>query len=108
RIFTDPKYHNLNEEIFIDATMPNEVNVKKTGKTWNDFFATLPMKLDKECLTTGTGQVFCTNGNQKLKFYLNKKLDPNALDKQINQNDELLVSFGSESESEINNQFLQT
>ncbi len=94
RIFTDPKYHNLSPDVFIEVDNPDLVRVKKTGITWNDFFKTLPMKLTKECLITGTKQSFCTGESRTLRFYINEIEDPNALDKQIKEGDKLLVKYG--------------
>jgi len=101
RVFTASMYHNLSQDVFIEANNPNIVNVKKSDTTWNDFFATLPFKLDKNCLTTGTGQTFCTGSGGSLRFYLNGKEDANSLDKKIVEGDQLLISYGSETEDQI-------
>lgn len=95
RIFTAAMYHNRSGDVFIEASNPNIILVKKAGVTWDDFFKTLPMKLTKDCLTTGTGQNFCTNSNQTLKFYINGKQDPDALNRTIKAGDQLLVSYGA-------------
>lgn len=107
RVFTATMYHNLSKDVFIKTDNPNIVHVKKNGVTWDDFFKTLPMKLTKDCLTTGTKQIFCTNNNEKLRFYLNGKEDVNALDKQILNGDRLLVTYGNENEEEIQKQLQQ-
>ena len=104
RVFIASMYHNLSDDVFIEASNPNTVRVKKEGVTWDDFFKTLPMKLTRDCLTTGMGQTFCTNLNQTLKFYINGVLDSNALVRTINEGDQLLVSLGNESEAQIQNQ----
>lgn len=98
RIFSAPMYHNLSDEVFIQADNPNVVHIKKTGVTWNDFFDTLPLKLTKECLITGTKQTFCTNTDTKLRFSLNGIENTNALDTQIEAGDQLLVTFGNDIE----------
>lgn len=105
RIFTDQKYHNLSKDVYIDSSSPNIIRVKKANITWDDFFKTLPMKISKDCLITGTNQTFCTNTTQKLKFYINGEFDANALDRKINNKDQLLVSYGDEEDREIENQF---
>ena len=107
RIFTAAMYHNRSGDVFIEASNPNIVNVKKKGLTWGNFFKTLPMELTNECLITGTKQTFCTNDSQTLKFYINGKLDINALEKKIKEGDKLLVSYGDESDSEIEKQLEQ-
>ncbi len=104
RIFTDPKYHNLSADVFIQSTNPNVVQVKKIGITWDDFFKTLPMSLKKECLITGTKQTFCTADDGRLRFFLNGVEDKDALDKPIANGDKLLVTFGKESDVQIDQQ----
>lgn len=107
RVFTPIMYHNLSKDVFIEKDNPNIVHVKKPGTTWDDFFGTLPFKLTKDCLTTGTKQTFCTDTNGSLRFYLNGKEHINALDKQIENGDQLLVTYGNENEKQIENQLLQ-
>jgi hypothetical protein len=93
RIFTDTKYHNLSKNVYISSPNPGIIYVKGEGVTWTDFFSTLPMKVAKDCLTTGTGQVFCTNETKTLKFFVNGSEDPDALDRKINPNDNLVVKY---------------
>lgn len=93
RTFTASMYHKLAPEIFIEPNHPNIVHVKQNGLTWDYFFKTLPFLLDKDCLVTGTGQSFCSDELQKLRFYINGVEDPDALDKVINHKDKLLVSY---------------
>lgn len=107
RIFTAAMYHNLFADVYIESSNPNIVHVKIANITWDDFFKTLPFKLSKECLTTGTGQSFCTKGNQSLKFYLNGEIDPSALDQVIKDGDQLLVTVGNDSEAQIQSQLQQ-
>lgn len=107
RVFSAAMYHNLSPDLYIEATNPNIVKVKKAGSTWNDFFKTLPFTLSKDCLTTGTKETFCTGVNGSLRFYLNGSLDQNTLDKKINASDQLLVTFGKEDVQQIQKQMQQ-
>lgn len=107
RVFTDPKYHNLSTDIYIQANNPNTIHVKKANLTWADFFKTLPMKLEANCLTTGTKQTFCNQGNYTLKFYLNGVRTDNLLTQTIKPNDQALITYGIENEAQINNQLDQ-
>ena len=104
RVFTASMYHNLSEDVFIQADNPNLVHVKKAGVTWNDFFSTLPFKLTTDCLITGTNETFCTGNRGTLKFYLNSERTENVLDQEIQNGDRLLVSFGTESEATLKQQ----
>lgn len=104
RVFTAAMYHNLSPDVFIQTDNPNIVHVKKKGVTWYDFFKTLPFKLTKDCLTTGTGETFCTGENGTLKFYLNDIKEDDLLSKIINSRDRALITFGNESEDEVKQQ----
>lgn len=104
RVFTAPMYHNLSTDVFIEASNPNIINVKKSDITWRDFFATLPFSLDETCLTTGTKQTFCTNEQYSLQFYLNGERNQEALDQIIGQGDKLLVTYERENSSVIQQQ----
>ena len=104
RIFTASMYHNLSQDVYIDASNPNIVQVKKSGTTWNGFFSTLPFKLTPECLTTGTNESFCNGSTGALQFYINGVKYDNALEQEINDGDKLLVTFGTESEAQIKQQ----
>jgi hypothetical protein len=106
RVFTDPKYHNRSENVFLQAENPNIVQVKQPGATWQEFFDTLPtpMKLSKNCLITGLGERFCTGDAGTLLFYVNGKADPNALEKVIQPGDQLLITFGTLTQEQIQTQ----
>lgn len=93
RIFTASMYHNLSDDVFIEPPDPSIIYVKKSGVSWEDFFVTLPFELRKDCLTTGTGQTFCTNATHELKFRLNGVYRPNALGEIIKEGDQLIVSY---------------
>jgi len=94
RIFTQSMYHNLSPNLYIEASDPHLIYVKKTNLTWNDFFKTLPFSLTKECLVTGTKQTFCTSDTQKLRFLLNNQEVADALDRVIEAGDTLIVMYG--------------
>jgi len=105
RVFTSAMYHNKDENIFIEASNPNVIKVKKAGSTWDDFFKTLPFSLKKDCLTTGTKQTFCNNQKERLGFYINGEEVPDALGKVISPGDTLLVSFSNQNTQQIEDEF---
>jgi len=96
RIFTDSRYHNLSEDVFIELPNSNTVHVKKSNITWGDFFKTLPMSLTQDCLTTGTKQTFCTNETYSLQFFINGSRNQSALSEIIQPNDKLLITYEKE------------
>src|SRR3989344_7896627 len=107
RDFSAPMYHEQSIDVFIESLKPNYVKIKKASVSWQDFFNNLHFKLTKKCLTTGTRQTYCDGSGGKLRFYLNGRQDPNLLDKTIFENDEALVTFGNESNAEIEKQLAE-
>lgn len=93
RDFSASMYHNLSPDVFIQEDEINVVHVKKKGVTWGDFFETLPMKLTKECLTTGTNETFCNTQDKRLSFFVNGYSEPNVLEQEIKPGERLLVLY---------------
>ncbi len=106
RDFSDSRYHNLNKDVYIAPGNPTTVNAK-SAVTWGDFFETLPMSLSSECLVTGTGQSFCSGNEGELKFFINGTENEDFLNIQINNGDKALITFGSLTETQIQNQLSQ-
>ena len=94
RIFTQSMYHNQSTDVFIENPDPSVIHVKKAGVTWAGFFETLPFSLTKECLITGTKQEFCNSESKKLEFTLNGQNTPYALELEIQEDDQLVVTYG--------------
>ncbi len=95
RVFSDPKYHHRSPDVFISSPDPETIYVNKPGTSWQEFFATLPspMQLTSDCLTTGTGQRFCTGSEGSLRFLLNGGENPSALSQPITSNSKLEITF---------------
>ncbi len=93
RSFVASKYHHQSPDVYIEASDPSVAHVTKSGIIWADFFNSLPMKLTKDCLTTGDGETLCDGQGGSLKFYLNDIEDKNLLDKEIKEGDKILVTF---------------
>ncbi|MBI3305184.1 M23 family metallopeptidase [Candidatus Parcubacteria bacterium] len=107
RSFAAPMYHRRSPDAYLEASQPAIVRVKKRGVTWDEFFKTLPFRLTGECLTTGTGDTFCSGGEGELKFYLNGVRVADLLDRQIHDGDRALISYGVDGEAQIQKQFSQ-
>ena len=93
RIFTDSRYHNLSERVFLAVDNPSVVHVRANEVTWGEFFGTLPMELTEKCLVTGTGQRFCDGEGGRLSFYINGQSVQDFLERVIENGDEALVTF---------------
>ena len=95
----------LSENAHIHPPRPHLVHVHREGTTWREFFASLGFELTDSCLTTPEGEQFCTSEAERLSFFLNGvKVDGLAF-QDITNIDRALISFGSESQEELQQQF---
>jgi len=51
--------------------------------------------------------VFCTNDDYSLKFYINHQPVPNLTDYVIEDGDIILISYGGETQEQINSQLAE-
>lgn len=107
RSFAASMYHRRSPDAYLEASHPTIISVKKRGVTWDTFFKTLPFRLTRACLTTGTGDTFCSGGEGELKFYLNGVRVDDLLDRQIHDGDRALISYGVDGDAQIQKQFNQ-
>lgn len=96
RTFNQPMYHNLSEIAYISAEDPGTIKLTQADVTWEDFFSTLPFELTKSCLTTGLGEVFCSDSENQLIFYLNGEQIADVLSRIIRHDDALKIIYGFE------------
>lgn len=64
-------------------------------------FKTLNLGLTKDCLVIPDGEKFCSNREYTLKFYVNEKKVRDLQDYLIFDGDFILISYGSESQEQI-------
>lgn len=105
--FSAARFHNLSPNVFIDSDNPAVVNVMSPDVTWNDFFSSLPIGLSEKCLTTSSGQSYCDGTNGFLRFYLNEQEQDKIFETTIQPDDQLLITFGNETENELKLQFMR-
>lgn len=105
RQFSGTMYLNQSEDVFIEASNPAIVQVKKPNITWQQFFDTLPISLTPTCLTTGTGQTFCSNQTTALRFFLNGTENPQLLQHVMKPKDRVLISYGITTAEEVLQQY---
>ncbi len=76
------------------------------------FFKSIEMDLNKDCITLdartefgttsgGNKEKYCSEGNKKLKFFVNGKENNEFENYVFNDLDKILISYGDESEEEI-------
>ena len=68
------------------------------------FFESLGMKFNKDCLILDTGEEYCNDGANALKFYVNGQENNQYENYIFNDLDKILISYGDENQIEIQEQ----
>lgn len=74
------------------------IHMHATGVPLWIFFKSVGMEFNKDCLTLPDKQKFCNGGQNTLKFYVNGKPNSDWENYVFNDLDEILISYGSESD----------
>ncbi len=68
------------------------------------FFESLGMKFNKDCLTIESGEKYCNDGTNTLKFYVNGELNSEFENYVFNDLNKILISYGDETGEELQQQ----
>ncbi len=97
------KYQLKNSFIHFEDGIGDVIHVHATGLTIGDMLKSLGIDFSNDCIVVEENS-YCSDGNKKLKFYVNGQLN-NKFDNYIIKNlDKYLISYGSENEEEMQNQ----
>ena len=102
--FSQPKYQVRSQLVHFENGDGDTIHKHATGVYIGFLFETLGIKFTSECLTMDNGVKYCNDGTNTLKFYVNG-ISNNMYDKYVlKDNDEILLSYGSEGQEEIDTQ----
>ena len=82
----------------------NVIHMHASGVPLWIFFESVGMEFSKDCITLENKDQYCNEGNKKLKFYVDGKLNGKFENYVFNDLDKILISYGSEDEEEIQKQ----
>ena len=108
--FTSPAYQIKSSWIHFEAQDGTTIHRHSTGVALGFLFESLGIGLDDECYTfsgTGGDRVFCTNEEFSLKFFVNHQPVPNLTDYVFEDEDKILISYGGETQAEIDSKLAQ-
>ena len=100
--FFQPSFMELNPAVHMHPGKEQDwvIHVEAKGITLRHFLTTLGITAAQDCLIF-QGKEFCEEGNKKIRYYLNGKLERKGSDIEIHDGDKLLVTFGNPSESQL-------
>jgi hypothetical protein len=115
--FSSPTYQIKNSWIHFEESDGNTIHRHSSGVALEYLFDSLNLTVGKveiggilkDCFTfpESDGRKFCTNEDYSLKFYINHQAVSGISDYIIKDGDRILISYGNETEEEINEQLKQ-
>ena len=108
--FSSPAYQIKSSWIHFEAQDGTTIHRHSTGVTLGFLFESMAIGLDDECYAfkgTGGERVFCTNDDYSLKFFVNHQSVPNLTDYVFEDGDKILISYGAQTQEEIDSQLAE-
>jgi len=109
--FTGPAYQIKSSWQHFEAGDGTTIHRHATGVMLGFLFETIGIGLDDECFaykaSAGGERRFCTDENFSLKFYVNHQPVPNLTDYVFEDGDRILLSYGGEDQTQIDDQLLE-
>ncbi len=93
--------------IHFEGANGDTIHRHSKGITLGYLFDTVYLGLSQDCFVFHDKREFCTNDDYELKFYINGEKVPDIRDYEIFDNDRILISYGSETPEEIEEQLAE-
>ena len=105
--FSVPSYQIKSSWIHFEESDGTTIHRHSTGVELGYLFDTLNIGIDSECYRFPDGRQFCTNEDYSLKYYINHQIVDNISDYVFEDGDRILISFGSETPEQIEEQLIE-
>ncbi|WKT57347.1 protein-disulfide isomerase [Candidatus Nitrosotenuis chungbukensis] len=105
--FSSIQFQLMSPWIHFEGANGNTIHRHSKGITLGYLFDTLYLGLSQDCFVSHDKREFCTNDDYELKFYINGEKVPDIRDYEIFDNDRILISYGSETPEEIEEQLAE-
>ena len=105
--FAVPSYQIKSSWIHFEDSDGTTIHRHSTGVTLGYLFDSINIGIDSKCFVFPDGRQFCTNEDYSLKYYINHQPVSNIYDYIFEDGDRILISFGSETPEQIEEQLLE-
>ncbi|RZD42775.1 MAG: protein-disulfide isomerase [Thaumarchaeota archaeon] len=105
--FSAPAYQIKSPWIHFESRDGSTVHKHATGVELEYLFNSLSIGLDDQCYVFPDGKQFCTNDEYSLKYFINEKLVSDIRDYEIMDDDKILITFGGETNEQIEDYLTQ-
>ena len=102
--FSAPSYQVKSAWIHFESSDGETIHRHASGVTTGYLFENLGITIDSNCFIFSDGRQFCTNEDYSLKYYINHKAVSDINDYVFEDQDRILISYGSESQEQIEQQ----
>ena len=102
--FSVPSYQIKSSWIHFEESDGTTIHRHSSGVELGFLFESINIELDENCFIFPDGREFCTGEDYSLKYYLNHQIVNSINDHVFEDGDRILISFGSESEEQIEEQ----
>ena len=105
--FSVPSYQIKSSWIHFEESDGTTIHRHASGVTLGYLFGSLNIGMDSKCYIFPDGRQFCTNEDYSLKYYINHQPVSNINDYIFEDGDRILISFGSETPEQIEEQLVE-
>ena len=105
--FSSPAFQIKSSWIHFEGQDGDTIHRHSTGVTLGYLFETLGITVNDECYILPNTEIFCTNNDSSLKFYINHNQVPDIRGHVIQDGDRILISYGNETPDEIEKQLAE-
>ena len=102
--FSATTYQIKSSWIHFEESDGNTIHRHSSGVTLDYLFGTLGIGIDEDCYIFADGRQFCTNEDYSLKYFINGNSVSSINDHVIQDDDRILISYGGETQAQINDQ----
>ncbi len=99
--FSGSAYQTKNSWIHFESQDGTTIHRHSSGVTMGYLFDSLAITVDEECYVFPSGREFCSNDEFELKYYVNRVQVPDIYEHVLDDEDDILIIFGDESDAEI-------
>ena len=105
--FAVPSYQIKSSWIHFEESDGKTIHRHSSGVNLEHLFESLNIVIDDKCFSFPDGRQFCTNEDYSIKYFINHEMVDDIRDYVIKDEDRILISYGSESQEEIEEQLLE-
>ncbi len=102
--YSSPAYQLKSPYIHVEKDNGETVHMHAANVTMGFFFDSLHIGLTDKCFIFPDKRQFCSDDKYTLKFYINHQQVPSIRNYVFKASDRILISYGNENETQINDQ----